>query len=188
MRTLIVSALLLNLVIKSSGQCLNVTLTITPPSCASCCDGSATVEYLTGGCPPYTFIWNSGYTGPTIPEIICFDTTWTLTIIDSDTSSSCCPDTIIECRISSSTGLTDKQNKESSLYVFPNPANETLNFVYNDNDYKMLTIMIYDSKGALIYNNKFSENIDISRFPQGEYVIVLNKYNEEVFKSKWIKN
>ncbi|GIV33390.1 MAG: hypothetical protein KatS3mg031_0925 [Chitinophagales bacterium] len=44
---------------------VSVTTSFTNSTCGSSCNGSATVT-ITGGTPPYSFLWNTGQTTPTI--------------------------------------------------------------------------------------------------------------------------
>jgi hypothetical protein len=51
----------------SSTSCptpITYSIQVTPPSCSVCCDGSAQVVNLSGGCSaPYTGQWNDGSWG-----------------------------------------------------------------------------------------------------------------------------
>jgi len=180
----ILAIILLISPLKFYGQCFSFTLTIVPPTCLGCCDGSATVENLTGGCPPYMYTWSPGTTGPYIPEI-CFDTTWTLTIIDA---GSCCPDTTIECRINSSTNILNVESENSIFSIYPNPTSKTINIQCKFNNYNNLTFDIFDNSGKLILSNKMTGTIDVSNLPNGEYFINLKRGGELIETKKWLKS
>ncbi len=168
--------------LKFYGQCFTFTLTITPPSCPSCCDGMAAVTNLTGGCPPYLYIWS---TGSSIPESnMCFDTTYTLTIIDA---GSCCPDTTIPCRINSSTNIINVQSENSIFTFYPNPTSNTLNVQSKINNSNDLTFDILDNSGKLISTNKLNCTINVSDLLNGEYFISLKRGSEIIETKKWVK-
>jgi hypothetical protein len=146
LKVLVVILLLFPL--KFYGQCFSFTLTVVPPTCLGCCDGSVTVNNLTGGCPPYMYTWSPGFSGPYIPEI-CFDTTFTLTIIDF---GSCCPDTTIECRINSTTGTNNNlTSNATSFSFFPNPFNDYATFeIHNRISNAEYSVDIYNMLGNCV--------------------------------------
>ena len=75
--------------------CISFDVVNTPPSCPTCNDGTATIINLTGGCPPYTYSWN------TVPPQIGNPATGlgsgTYQVTVTDVGSCCPPTTVTSC-------------------------------------------------------------------------------------------
>jgi hypothetical protein len=70
----------------------------------------------------------------------------------------------------------------SNLMVWPNPANDMINFQYPSTEDKKTTITLLDLRGRIVYENNFSsENgivkgqIETSRFTKGVYILNLKQ-------------
>jgi hypothetical protein len=66
--------------------------------------------------------------------------------------------------------------------VWPNPANDMINFQYPSTEDKKTTITLLDLRGRIVYENNFSsENgivkgqIETSRFTKGVYILNLKQ-------------
>jgi hypothetical protein len=81
-----------------------------------------------------------------------------------------------------------------SIVVYPNPARENLYFKGSLFDFDKLKISIFDVKGNLVYstvnyfaNSQVEDNINVSSFEKGEYVIVFETNNFRRAQ-KFVKN
>lgn len=84
-------------------------------------------------------------------------------------------------------GIAENTLEETSFFVYPNPANDVLNIVFN-NSKKENSIRIFNSIGQEIVNQlsiNSSERIDISSFPSGMYIINID--NNQFKKVQIIK-
>lgn len=155
---------------KMSAQCFTFTIITTAPSCPSCCDGTANVSNLSGGCPPYTYSWSNGNTGPN-DMTFCYDNTYSVTIQDA---GSCCPDTIASARISSTTtGISNIQDKNSNFSVSPNPTTSIINIFDEENQFQNSTIIIRNYLGQLVFTTPFNSQINLSDLSAGMYFLTI---------------
>ncbi|WP_299556068.1 T9SS type A sorting domain-containing protein [Seonamhaeicola sp.] len=84
-------------------------------------------------------------------------------------------------------GLSTIDNKNQSLKLYPNPTNDYL-FIEHTNGLHFNHITIYDITGKAVLSLKDSNNIDVSRLPNGFYFISLKTQNDLVFRKRFIKN
>jgi len=77
----------------SPPPCITFDIVTTPPSCPTCNDGTASIINLTGGCPPYAFLWDdpSAQTTQTASGLTFGN--YSVTVIDGG----CCPGVIQTC-------------------------------------------------------------------------------------------
>lgn len=75
--------------------------------------------------------------------------------------------------------------ENTNLKIYPNPANNLLNFETNES---ILNVKITDLNGRLLINKNGLENkeLDISYLTKGVYLIQVNTFNNEIIK-KFIK-
>jgi hypothetical protein len=112
------------------GPCITFDIVTTPPSCPTCTDGTASVINLTGGCAPYTFLWDDPSTQTSATAINLGVGTYNVIIVDA---GACCPTT---------TGTTCL----SCDSVWPGDANSDL----IANVYDLLPIGVYyNTTGAV---------------------------------------
>ena len=160
-------------------QCYTYTISTTPPSCSSCCDGKISITNLLGGCPPYSTTWSDGNISNNDISI-CYGITYTLTIKDA---SSCCPDSIVLLQTpNSTTSINEDIVNAFFLSLYPNPSNEEvvkLNFKAPTN--KDVKIVVCDMTGRIVLlNTLHSQNevnnnytLDITNLSKGMYIINL---------------
>lgn len=80
-------------------------------------------------------------------------------------------------KISSIVTDAAEERKENSIKVFPNPASSLLTIKAGD-DYRKGTIRIIDSMGTVrVYKKYADEDIDVSRFSPGAYLLLLESGN-----------
>lgn len=71
--------------------------------------------------------------------------------------------------------------------VYPNPTNDMVYISNNDDEYAAFTVKLYDISGAVIFNNEYTENANISFTEQGinAGIYILNiEYNNAVKTEK----
>jgi hypothetical protein len=86
------------------------------------------------------------------------------------------------------TGIDDMISETNNINIWPNPAHDILNIDNNSIFERNFTrINIYNSAGSLIMSEQYSESIDLSRLPEGAYILVISE-NERVYsRNKFIK-
>jgi len=180
MKTLKITILLIAfLPLKFYGQCFSYVVITTPPSCPSCCDGSITIDSLTGGCPPYSYTWSNGSNMPAVYPI-CYDSTFTLTITDA---GQCCPDTTFNLKIASPTNLNEYEILYNSFIVAPNPNNGS--FTIDVGNIENATIEIYNISGQLILKEALLESItpiNLKQNPKGIYFVKVETKNKAIVR------
>ena len=95
-----------------------------------------------------------------------------------------CSDTSV-CININSVGINENDFKNFS--VFPNPASNKLNIVFEGDMPKNITANIYDSKGSLIKSETLINNeIDINNLAQGLYLLTIVSEGKS-YSSKFVK-
>ena len=76
---------------------------------------------------------------------------------------------------------------ESFISAFPNPANDELNIISENND--ILNYHIFNSQGQVIYTNQMQKEtkIDVSNYQTGIYIIKFQSRNGELQTHRFIK-
>lgn len=83
--------------------------------------------------------------------------------------------------MSNNIGIEEQARKIKNLFVYPNPATNTL--IIPVNECKNCFIEIYNSLGEKILQTNYSDKITISNLPPGLYFITLSdKYNSKTCK------
>ncbi|MBK6284657.1 MAG: T9SS type A sorting domain-containing protein [Draconibacterium sp.] len=99
----------------------------------------------------------------------------TVTLVNSTTSSS---------------SISNPKNSSLQNFVWPNPANNTLNIILNTNEDSSGYVKIFNLEGQLLLEKKIGhkkQNIDISNLLPGTYIVDL--YCAGInYKHKFIKN
>lgn len=141
----------------------------TPETCTGCCDGTAQVINLSGGCPAYTYVWQPGALVTSSVSSICFGI-YTVTVSDAG----CCPSVSQTFTMqSSSTTSIIENNLDNSLSIFPNPTNSILNIVDNQNQFQNATIQIKNYLGQIVFTTPFTNQIDLQSLSSGMYFLTL---------------
>lgn len=68
----------------------------------------------------------------------------------------------------------DSHELNSKIEVYPNPVKNDLNISLKDNDLKINKISLYDLSGKLIIEFKNQQKLNLSFYPNGNYVIVID--------------
>ena len=82
----------------------------------------------------------------------------------------------------------------NNLMIWPNPANDILNYSFISSTDANATINLYDSQGRVVYKrtknsiiNNVTENIDISNLSSGFYILSI-RHGKSIIRKKIIKN
>ena len=88
---------------------------------------------------------------------------WTLVkIVNNEKTNDCIQD--IELVLKNETGIIDTK-KDTQIKVFPNPTYSKLYL----SEYS--TVYLYNVSGSLLYQNAYCNQIDISNFISGTYIL-----------------
>ena len=181
MKYLLIPLLILFSIVKINAQC-SVTLSYTPASCPTCCDGCVTVNVVSG-CPPYTVSWYPSDPTFPVPCGACADTTYIATITDNCACTAA--DTI---QVTGTTGI-NSSNKGAEVSIYPNPSNENIIIKCNMPGQENLAVFT-DNYGNEILQVKLGDETTIlntNSLPTGIYFIIIYRHKQVVLTEKWIK-
>lgn len=168
------------LTLKSKGQCLTFTIQTTSITCSGCCDGSISIEGLTGGCGPYSYDWTPGVPigdGTDSISGLC-PGVWIVTIQDAG----CCPDSSVTCCLDCTTGIIASSFSAIKSFVTQD------NFLMIENLKGAEIIELYDLAGRKILNiesSNVSEIINLGSLNKQMYILLItDKEKNIVFRKK----
>lgn len=130
------------------------------------------VANVTGGTPPYTFLWNDGTETATIEMPITYD--YNLKVTDAN-----------ECSSTVSLTFTDldlQENSINTIKVFPNPVKKD-ELVCIVSSTKIKNVQLYAVDGSLVNNNSFTQNenrIELANLNAGLYILEVVLYNNKI--------
>lgn len=142
-----IAIILLFIPLKFYGQCFTFSIQTTTASCSTCCDGTASIVDLTGGCPLfYSFSWSGGNQLGNSTTELC----WGSYFVVISVPDSCCsnPDTVAYCNVSYLNGIFDPQY---SLNIKTYINENNLLIIENLNDEE--TIELFDIIGKKVFNS-----------------------------------
>ncbi|HRN95407.1 MAG TPA: T9SS type A sorting domain-containing protein [Chitinophagales bacterium] len=154
--------------------CFVTNVSTTNPTSISSNDGNITVS-VSEGLPPYHFVWSNGDTTSSLQGLSVG--TYTLSITDAS-----------GCQNSHSINLTAptsiKESPQSDFSLFPNPTKEILNLKFNNNSYanayEMVNMLGQSITGIKQLNNNDTEQINVSAFSEGIYLLKIYGLNNVV--------
>lgn len=85
------------------------------------------------------------------------------------------------------------ENAEINLGIYPNPASDQVNFLYDNFNEELATISIYDLQGKFVYSEQFSgqgfnkQNVDVSYLNSGVYTVTIKSNNRIGSQKLFIK-
>lgn len=169
------------------GQTITFSLTVTPATDSSTCDGTITVSNVMGGCLPYMYTLNPGNLpagpGPTYYNL-CGQITYTLSIMDNcltTVQQTACVDS--NCNVNS----IKKTFPEYSLIAFDNITNS----LYIDCSVNKGTAQLIDLSGKIIFDFVLSygrNTFDLAILQRGIYIVDLKNDNRNIVRQKIAKN
>lgn len=155
---------------------LSFSHTSTPASCSTCNDGTLTIN-PTGGTAPY--VVDIGVMGSS-PFLNLLPDDYIVMLTDANL---CEYTDIVNVSFLSS---IFENFSETSLKLYPNPANEFIKLEGHFGNNNL--IKIYSAYGKLVdviyfQNNNFIQNIDIKNYPSGVYVVNVGSKNLRFIKN-----
>jgi hypothetical protein len=153
--------------------------TSTDASCASCCNGSATVT-PSGGTPGgYTYMWSPGGQTTATISAVC-PGNYTVCVTDPNGCSQC--DTV---SVNFTTGITGAEDLMETIRIYPNPAHDYFEIEMMLPSASSVTFTLYDLIGAEISaetvtaSGSYKKNFSMQTLPPGVYFLrtgVAGKY------------
>jgi hypothetical protein len=138
--------------------------------------GTGIVEITTnGGTAPYTWAWSNG--DETEDTFLPENSTSTCTITDAN-----------GCSLTTEEFITLDSVDEianASLSVYPNPANNTLNFQLNRTNIRYTNWTLINNLGAVVLTDRVNtgvNTIDVSKLSEGVYTIKLSNQENVIAK------
>lgn len=193
-KTLLISAICLLAIGKIFAQPAQLALTVSVTPATDCtfpCDGSATVTNVTGGTPPYTYLWNiplSPQNGPTATGL-CPGFSYQLAVYDAGSPFPSQGQQIVTVTCNTASGINNVQ-AEDKLNIFPNPVAEFLNLEVPVSEGNAL-VEIHNLVGSVIAEFAVSSSqtftqVNVSRLPAGVYTVIYTN-REKAIRAKFIK-
>jgi hypothetical protein len=158
------------------------SLSSTPASCDTCCDGSVFVNTVGDDCGGAIFLsWVPN--DPTIPaNQACAGVTYIVTITDANGI------TIIDSITIQSEPLSiEEQNTNfKTIRIFPNPANYEFNIVSFSSE-NIVDLRIYDLQGSeVLKETNVDSIINIGALSPGAYFLIVQLENGDIKTTKLI--
>ncbi|MGB0881633.1 MAG: T9SS type A sorting domain-containing protein [Vicingaceae bacterium] len=162
----------------------NTTEVITDATCATCADGAIDLT-ITGAGAPYTFTWSNGETTEDVNNLLPGDY---YVIIDASAGGPFgCQDSLFYTVGSPIVDGVNDVKKNSSINVFPNPAQDEFSLTYNYATTGEITFSIVNVIGELVYDEEVTENkgkvtVNSKQLEPGVYFIRVtgNNVNETI--------
>jgi len=152
-------------VIVTEPPAIVITDTSTNTSCATCSNGSATIN-VSGGVGELTILWSNGATTLTINNLL----PGTYTVVVTDSNGCAITDTLT---IGFDDGVSELQFSENNFQLFPNPIADRVT-VQLHSPCNNCTIEISNVLGAILFTNELnlkSKICNLKSFPSGIYFI-----------------
>lgn len=171
---------------------ISYSIITTPETCPGCCDGTASITNLTGGCgTPYSFTWMPGSMSSQTVTGLCSGN-YSVSVSDF-MGGNCCPNVTQGCFVppSTTTGLA-KTSSESDIVVVIQNQNGNFKLLLPKNLPYPNSISVRNISGkelVIVYPAR-SYEIDFDLFekePAGVYVISII-YSDKVLTKKIVKN
>ena len=92
-----------------------------------------------------------------------------------------------------STAASGIMDRSSSFSIYPNPASQFIEIKTSQLSNSFDEIFIYDAMGEMVYQEglksaQAQKQINISRYSNGIYWLVLKNNHQVIYKNKWLKN
>jgi len=86
------------------------------------------------------------------------------------------------------TTLSGKEFANASFSIYPNPANDVLNFKMKDKYSSLQSAEIFDMTGRLVLKSSvLNQSVAIKNLAPGSYIVLLKDSNDKQFSQKFIK-
>ena len=160
--------------------------------CTAPCNGTATVTNVSGGTPPYTYLWNPSGQQTQTATGLC-PGQWQVGVWDASTPFPNQGTVMVTITCNTASGIADVVNSNNELIIFPNPASSELNLQTQNTNSGDANLTIRNMLGGVVYQEKMNSNgninasIDISFLPSGVYSVEM-ACGSETIRNKFIKH
>jgi hypothetical protein len=87
----------------------------------------------------------------------------------------------------SPTGLSENEQLEKNLFIYPNPSKDKINIKINVIETEQFYIKLTDVLGKEIIHDKLKAELDISTLENGIYFLSFHKNNQLLVTKKVVK-
>lgn len=171
---------------------ISYSITTTPETCPGCCDGSASVINLTGGCgSPYSFTWTPAATTSQTITGLCSGN-YSVTVQDI-MGGSCCPNVTQGCFVppGTATGIAQHNLTNEAIIVTPTEnGNFKMLLPKNLPFPDRITVRNITGKEITVVYPARAYEFDFDFFekkPAGVYIISVS-YSDKIITKKIVKN
>jgi hypothetical protein len=146
-------------------------------------DNGTSSAAVTGGTPPYNYLWNNSQTTSSINNLA--PATYTVTVSDRNGCLGTATATVVS-------GISDVSDIISNVTLFPNPASDQLNIVVQMDHTRTLQFKVSDITGKLIYadvqtaNGNLSRKLDLSAYPSGVYILEVVADDQQSVRKRFV--
>ena len=145
---------------------LDITTFTNPSSTGN--NGSA-IATVTGGVPPYDYLWNDAAAQTTAIATGLAPGTYNVSVTDN---AGCVDQKVVD--ISDVSGIIDLDASENWT-LYPNPSNGQVKLIFSDAS--KATISVYNSVGKMVYtgeSNSIIKELDLGSLTSGLYVVQIS--------------
>mgnify|MGYP001610504454 CR=1 FL=1 len=104
--------------------------------------------------------------------------------VSGTNTNNCINSSSITLSVSICSGINQIHDVDTDFIIFPNPANEKIKFITTE---KIKEVQIYDITGKLILKENFVNEINVTSFQAGLFLIKVYFENGIVLVNKLIK-
>lgn len=157
------------------------SVSVTEPSCPTCCDGSATGNVLTGN-PPFLYDWSDGATAQTDTGLC--EGKYILCVTDANGCLSC--DTI-DLAADSAWGI-EAYDPAAAFSIYPNPASDFISIELKNKISGNAQLQIRAITGSVVYSQLLnvsqasSFEVNVSALAPGFYLISVETANGAFYR------
>ncbi len=156
-------------VTSSNGPSIS-NVPVTHASCQSCCNGSAGPPAITGGTPPYTYLWSPTNQTTATATGLC-PGSYTVCVTDANGCSFC-----TTTQVMFAIGMDENPTLQFDAY--PNPASESITIQLHNENFNPAAIRLLDLTGRLVESPFQTGNdfirLDLKGLSPGIYFLELS--------------
>lgn len=160
-------------------KCNSTPSILVTSSSGVICSGETTTITASGAS---SFTWS---TGGNATSIVVSPTVTTSYTVDGTNSVGCLKSSVITQTVNSCIGI--KEWEILKIKIYPNPANEFLRILDENNVFQNSEIEILNYLGQTILKLPFINSIDILKLPQGIYSLKIVTKDNQNYYSKFVK-
>ncbi len=159
-----------------------VTVNALPTASYTYVQNDPTINYTgsaTGGAPGYSYAWDFGDgnngTGAVVAHTYASANTYSVSLCVTDQNG------CVDCETQNVTITTvgiDNNTAVNNLNIYPNPANDVLNIVFNMAETNNVEVKLMNNAGQLVFNEKlthfsgnYNKQLNIASYAAGNYML-----------------